>query len=98
MFGGSLSLSKEADRKKKKDAELRRVKAAQAAADQHLLQQKREVDRRIEKLAAPKAAGKSMRAYNRGKAKRMRRYDRLPLCVFCTQFYDHHVLESVKNM
>ena len=63
MFGGSLSLSKEADRKKKKDAELRRVKAAQAAADQHLLQQKREVDRKIEKLAAPNAAGKSMRQH-----------------------------------
>ena len=49
------------------------------------------------KLSQLKAGGKARRIANRKKATRMRAYDRIRLCVFCTQFYTHHVETESKN-
>ena len=45
----------------------------------------------LEKLSALKAGSKARRIANRDMATRFRKYDRIRLCVFCTQFYEHRV-------
>ena len=77
---GATSVFGNAVRAKKKTVHIQSLKEKQEADD-----------RVIQKLSALKSGGKARRIANRSKATAFRAYDRIRLCVFCTQFYTHHV-------
>ena len=70
---------------------------------QHLLKKQQLKDAKeaeeetLNKLAQLKLGGKVRRVANRRKAKTMRKYDGVRLCVFCTQFYEHAVFVESKK-
>jgi len=86
VFGGGVALKKKKEKQEKETFFI-----------QKKLEKEEEENKSLQKLAALKSGGKVRRIANRTKAKTMRKYDGVKLCVFCTQFYEHAVFVESKK-
>jgi hypothetical protein len=87
IFGGGVSQQKKTKEKEQEAFFIQNKK-------QEKLDEEKEA---LKKLAGLKAGGKLRRIANRAKAKTMRKYDGVRLCVFCTQFYEHAIFVESKK-